>query len=48
VAARSEAYGVWRPGPQNVLVEGLLRELAQGLAAQAGSTRAAQAADVSR
>jgi DNA-binding transcriptional LysR family regulator len=48
VAARSEAYGVWRPGPQNVLVEGLLRELAQGLAAQAGSTRAAQAADAPR
>ncbi|PZP97980.1 MAG: LysR family transcriptional regulator [Variovorax paradoxus] len=32
VTAQSEAYGVWRPGPQNVLVDGLLAELARGLA----------------
>lgn len=31
VTAQSEAYGVWRPGPQNVLVEGLLAEVARGL-----------------
>lgn len=32
VTAQSEAYGVWRPGPQNVLVDGLLAELVSGLA----------------
>jgi DNA-binding transcriptional LysR family regulator len=32
VTAQSEAYGVWRPGPQNVLVDGLLAELVRGLA----------------
>ena len=31
VTAQSEAYGVWQPGPQNVLVEGLLAEVARGL-----------------
>ena len=33
VAAQSEAYGVWRAGPHNVLVEGLLDEVVRGLAA---------------
>lgn len=32
VTAQSEANGVWRPGPQNVLVDGLLAELVRGLA----------------
>jgi DNA-binding transcriptional LysR family regulator len=31
VAAQSEAYAVWRPGPQNVLVEGLLADVMQAL-----------------
>jgi DNA-binding transcriptional LysR family regulator len=41
VAAQSESYGVWRPGPQNVLVEGLLKEVERGTAgaARAGHAR---------
>ena len=30
VTAQSETWGVWRPGPQNVLVEGLLDAMARG------------------
>ncbi|MOA70232.1 hypothetical protein D3C78_1989450 [compost metagenome] len=33
--AQSEAYGVWRTGPVNVLVERLLEGVAQSLAANA-------------
>ena len=44
VTAQSEAYGVWRSGPQNVLVEGLLDEVVRGLATEAAATVAAQVA----
>ena len=30
VTEQSDAWGVWRPGPPNVLVEGLLHAMAQG------------------
>lgn len=35
VSAQSESYGVWRAGPQNMLVEGLLQEVVRGLEASA-------------
>ncbi|HVR52201.1 MAG TPA: LysR family transcriptional regulator [Pseudorhodoferax sp.] len=35
VSAQSESYGVWRTGPQNMLVEGLLQEVERGLQATA-------------
>jgi len=33
--AQSEAYGVWRPGPRNVLIERLLQEMARNVPASA-------------
>lgn len=39
VQAQSETYGVWRPGPQNVLVDGLLRAVQRTLSADAGGAR---------